>query len=49
MASKKEKEMNIDPAMAMMSGDMLQPAVTQEDDIQMGNLYYFVSNIILTV
>ena len=48
-ASKKEKEMYIDPAMAMMSGDMLQPAVTQEDDIQMGNWYHFISNRILTV
>ena len=49
MASKNEKEMYIDPAMVMMSGDMLQPAVTQEDDIQMGNWCYFVSNRILTV
>ena len=37
MASKKEKEMYIDPAMAMMSGDIIHPAVTQEDDIQMDN------------
>ena len=36
-ALKNKNKMYIDPAMAMMSGDMLQSAVTQEDDILMDN------------